>query len=88
MLLTGRCAAAQTGQNDLLVRDGELPGYFFIATGKSSAHLYVAPGSYLFVHYSAAQKQLLREACVTEAAYIPQKPILVGYGYVQQAGSG
>lgn len=47
MLLAGRSAAAQAGHKNSVLRNGESPGYSFIATGEVSAQLHVTPASHL-----------------------------------------
>lgn len=80
-------AAAQTRHNEFVVKNGLSPGYFFTATGEVGTHLYVPPGSRLFVHYSTARKNLLKEAFVMEAVEIPPRSVFAGRGYVQHAES-
>lgn len=85
--MTRRGAAAQTWHKDYAVRDGESLRYFFNATCEVKAHLYGTLGSHLFVPYSAAREKLLREAFVMPEVETPPRPVFVGHGYIQHAGS-
>lgn len=51
-----------------------------------SAHFYVSPGSHLYVHYSSAQKMLLKQAFVMEGMETPLSFFPVGHRYAQHAG--
>lgn len=87
-LLTRRSAAAHAGHSDFAVRDKESSRPFCNATGKVSSHLYVTPGSHLYVHYSAGRKKLLREAFVMKELETPPRSVSAGHGHLQHAGSG
>lgn len=53
-------------RRDLNVKDGESLRYYLIFSSEVSAHFYVNPRSHLYVHYPRAQKELLKEAFLTE----------------------
>lgn len=79
-LLTERDAAAQTRHNGFVVSDKELFVYFFIVNGEVSAYLCVPLGFRSYVHYSAAQKKLLRKPFVIKPVATPPMSALVGHG--------
>lgn len=80
-------AEAPTRPRATVVRDGESTGYFFLATGEVSAHLYVAPGSHVYVGYSDARKELLRKAFEMEEIQIPASSVFIVHGFVQHGES-
>lgn len=62
-------------------------GVLLTGCRKVSAHIQVTMGLPLFVHYSAAQKQLSRNALVLKEIRVPAIYVFVGYGYVQHTDS-
>lgn len=62
-------------------------GLFFIVTAEMSAHPYVTSGSRLYVHYSGAEKKLLREEFVMKKVESPPTSDFMDRGYVQHAES-
>lgn len=66
----------QQWHNDFAVSLGELVGYSFTATGKMSTHLYVTQGFHLYIRYTGARENLLREALVMEEVEIRRASFL------------
>lgn len=83
----GRGAVVQMGHKEIAVRDGESPRYFFFATSKVNAPLYVTLGSHISVLYGGARKRLLEKAFLIEEVEAVPALASVDHGYVQHANS-
>lgn len=77
-MLKERGAEVQTGQNNLVFKPGESPGYFFVARNEVSAHLFVTPVSHVYAHYSETLKSLLRKSSVVEKVKFSPTSVFVG----------
>lgn len=86
-LITGADCKAQLGHNDMIVRRGASPGYFFIANGPEEGKLYVCKGSHHFVFYPPTEKRKMADILKMDPVVLPPYCVFVGHGYLTHAGS-
>lgn len=84
-LLTGDGFPPKCGHNDFDNNQGTCLGFFINAKGPEASHLWVADGSYKYIHYDGETKRLLYDIIQIAVINIPTHSVFIEHGYLQDA---